>query len=91
MIILLYYYNKLSLSIIRCLLSRDIYLFSEIYLSIPTFCVSFSTVSVLFCGEFQTFVILSGILLPIKSQVTAAVGITYYEAVLSASLDNCLE
>ena len=53
---------------------RDIYLSLGISLSNFKFSVSLSTASEFFCGELlETFVILSAILLPIKSQVASAV------------------
>ena len=63
---------------ICCLFSGDIYLTLSI----------FSFVSELLCGEvFETFVILSAILLPIKSLVASAVfRIALFDAVLSASV-----
>ena len=65
---LLYFYINLSLSIIFCLSSGDIYL----SLGISLLC-SFVIVSESFCGEFlETAVILLAILLPIKSPVTSA-------------------
>ena len=67
---LLYCYTNLNLSIICCLSSRDMYLFLELALFKPT---SLS----LFCNSladfFETLVILSAILLPIKSSVASAV------------------
>ena len=54
--------------------------------------ISFSFVSELSFGEvFETFVNLSAILLPIKSPVASAVfWIALFEAVLSASVADCL-
>ena len=70
---LLYYYELRS-SIIFCLFSEDIYLFSGISLPNPIFYVSLSTVPELFCGKvLETFVILSAIFLPVKSPVASAV------------------
>ena len=67
---LLYYYINFRLSVIFCLSSEDIYLSFDISLSNLVFSVSLSTVSELFCGEsFDTFLILSTILLPIKSKL----------------------
>ena len=65
-----------------CLFSGDIYLSFGISLSVSIFSVSFVTVSKLFCDEvLETFVILSAILLPIKSPVASAVfGIALFEA-----------
>ena len=62
--ILLDYYIDLNSSIICCLSSGDIYL----SFSIPAF---LSTVSEVFWEDF--FVILSAVLLPIKSPVASAV------------------
>ena len=62
-ITLLYYYINLRSSIIFCLSSGDLYVSLGIYLS-----CSFVTLSELFCCKgSETFVILSGILLPMKS------------------------
>ena len=64
---LLYYYINLSSSIISCLFSGDTYL----YLGISLSCL-YVTVSELFCDNvFEVFVILSAILLPIKSLVAS--------------------
>ena len=67
---LLYYYTNLNSSIIFCLSSGDMYLFLGVALSKST------SVS-LFCNSladfFETLVILSAILLPIKSSVASAV------------------
>ena len=53
---------------------------------------SFVTISAFFCCEFfETFVILSAILLPIKSPVASAVfWMTFFEEVLSVSMADCL-
>ena len=68
--IILYYYINFRSSIIVCLCSGEIYLFLHISLSIPI--LSFLFVTELLCDEvFETFVILSAILLPIKSPVTS--------------------
>ena len=68
-ILLLYCYINLRSSIIFCLSSGDIYLSLGISLA-----YSLLNISKLFCGEvFQTFTILSPILLPIKSPVASAV------------------
>ena len=66
-----------------CLFSGDIYLSLGISLSF-----SFVTVSKLFCCKFfETFVILSVILLPIKSPVASSVFLmTIFKEVLSASV-----
>ena len=68
---------------ILCLSSGDIFLFLGIYSSF---------VSELFLGEtFETFVILSAILFPIKSPVASTVfWIDLFEGVLSASVGDCL-
>ena len=68
-ILLLYCYINLRSSIIFCLSSGDIYLSLGISLA-----YSLLNISKLFCGEvFQTFTILSPILLPIKSPIASAV------------------
>ena len=60
--------------------------FNKTHLSLGVF-VSLSTASEVFCGEFLvTFVILISILLTIKSPVASA----FFEAVLSASVVDCL-
>ena len=81
---LLYYYINLRSSIIK---SGNIYLSLGIYLL-----YSFATVSELFCCKvFETFEILSTILLQIKSPVASAIfWIALFEAVLSASVSDCL-
>ena len=67
---LLYYYTNLNSSIICCLFSGDIYL---------SFGISISSLASLFCecssleDFLEIFVILSAILLPIKSPVASAV------------------
>ena len=80
---LLYYYINLKSSIIFCLSSGDICLSLGVFLP-----CSFVTVSELLCCEFfEAFVILTAILLPIKSPVASAVfSITLFEEVLSASV-----
>ena len=66
---LLYYYINLRSSIIFCFSSGDTYLSLSISLS-----YSFVTVSELFCcNTFEIFVILSAILLPIKSPIASAI------------------
>ena len=64
------------------------------YFSIKSwiFCFTFTTISRLFCGELlDALVILSAILLPIKSLVTSAVfWIALFEALLSASIADYL-
>ena len=71
-IILLYYIIDPRSLVIYCLFSGDIY-----------FSSSFVPVSELFCGEvFETFVILSAILLPIKPTVAPAIFcIALFEAI----------
>ena len=57
-----------------CLFSRDTYVFLGICLLNPVFSVSISTAPEWFCGEnLGTFVVLSAILLPIKSPVASTV------------------
>ena len=65
---LLYYFN-LSSSVISCLSSGEIY----ISLSISLSCLSVTVSKLFYCKCFDTPVILSAILLPIKSPVTFAV------------------
>ena len=69
-----------------------IYIFLGISLLSSIFFVSFVTVSELFCGEvLEIFVILSAILLPIKSPLASAdVWIAIFEAVLSESVADYL-
>ena len=70
---LLYYYINVRSSVIFPLYSGDIYLFPGNLLSNPMFWILLLTVLELFIGEvLETFVILSAILLPIKSPVTSA-------------------
>ena len=71
-IIMLYCYINLRSSIIFCLCSRDIYLSLCISLSSSTFSSSFVT-KLLWGEAFETLVILSAILFPIKSPVASAV------------------
>ena len=61
----------------------------DIYLSLS---ISFSFVTELCFGEvYETLVILSAILLPIKSSVASPVFlVVLFEAVLSVSVANCL-
>ena len=69
---LLYCYTNLNSSIIWCISSGDMYLFfgMSFGLSLPTFILSFCDS----LGDiFDTLVILSAILLPIKSPVASAV------------------
>ena len=69
---LLYCYGNLNSSIICCLSSGDIYLFFG-----ASFGLALSTYASSFCNSlvdfFETLVILSAILLPIKSPVASAV------------------
>ena len=79
---LLHYYTSLNSSIICCLFSGDIYL---------SFGVSDSSLASLFCecieDLFETLVILSAILLPIKPPVASAVfWIAFFEVVFIASV-----
>ena len=61
-------------SVVFFLFLVDIYLPLDIYLSNPIFSASVSIVYKLFCGGvLETYVIMSAILLPIKSPVTSAV------------------
>ena len=89
---LLYYYIILKSSINFCLSSGDIYLSLVISLSCLIFPFSFIIIFELFYGDiFETFIILSAIFLPIKSPVASAVfWIALFEAVLSASISDCL-
>ena len=83
-ILLLYYYTDLNSSTICCPFSGDIYL---------SFGISISSLTSLFC-EFSSledfleiFVILTAILLPIKSPVVSAVfGIALFKAIFFASV-----
>ena len=83
---LLYYYINLRSSIICYLSSEDICHSLGIYLS----CL-FVIIPELFCRKvFDIFLILSAILLPIKSPVASVVlRITFFEVVLSVSVANC--
>ena len=80
-ILLLYYYTSLNSSIISCLFYGDMYL---------SFGVSDSSLASLFCGFLyflETLVILSAVLLPIKSPVACAgFWIAHFEAVFVASV-----
>ena len=83
---LLYYYTNLNSSIICFLFSGDIYL---------SFGFSISLLALLFCNSleyfFETLVILSAVLLPIKSAVASAVfWIALFEAVFIASAVDVL-
>ena len=68
------------------------YLSFSIFLSNLVFFVSLSIVSELFCGKLlESFVILSVILLPVKSPVPSAVFLTaLFEVVLTESVADCL-
>ena len=68
-----------------------IYIYIYPFLGISLSC-SFVIVSELFRGKFfETFIILSAVLLPIKSPVASAVfQITLFEVVLSAFVAYCL-
>ena len=69
---LLQHYINLRSLIICHLFSGDIYFSYSISLSNPVFSISLSTVSESFCGEcFETFVILSTTVLPIKWPVAS--------------------
>ena len=93
-ILLLYYWNTLRSSIIFCVCSGDIYIyiFFRYFFSCSTCSILFLTVTELFCGEFaETFIILSAILLLIKSPVTCGVlWIALLEAFLKTSVADCL-
>ena len=83
---LLYYYANFNLSIICYLSWGDMYLFLGLAIS-----TSFSFVSTLLCnsleGFFETLVILSAILLLIKSPVVSAVfWIAFFEAAFIPSV-----
>ena len=88
---LLYYYINVRSSIIFPLYSGDIYLFPGNLLSNPMFWILLLTVLELFIGEvLETFVILSAILLPIKSPVASAFfWIAFSETVWSVSVTDC--
>ena len=83
---LLYCYTNLNSSITCCLFSEDMYL---------SFGISISSLGVFFCSSleyfFQIFIILSAILLPIKSPVASATfWIALFEAVFIASIVDFL-
>ena len=95
---LLYCYTNFNSSIICCLSSGDKYLFFgtsfrlalpasfEIYLS-----ASVSSFRNFFVDFFETLVVLSAILLPVKSSVASAVfGIALFEAAFIASVVDFL-
>ena len=80
---LLYCYTNLNSSIIYCLSSGDMYLFLGVALSTSTSVLSFGNSSVDF---FETLVILSAILLPIKSPAASAVfWVPLFEGIFIAS------
>ena len=82
---LLYCYTNLNSSIICCLSFGDMYLFLGVALSTSTSVSSFGNSLVDFL--FETLVILSAILLPIKSQVASAFfWIALFDAVFVASV-----
>ena len=69
-----YYHIIFRSSVVSFLFLVDIYLPLDIYLSNPIFSASVSIVYKLFGGGvLETYVIMSAILLPIKSPVTSAV------------------
>ena len=77
-ILLLYYYINLNSSIIYCLSCGDIYLSFDISL-LALF--EFNSLDFFECNFVDVLVILSAILLPIRSPVTSAVfSITLFEA-----------
>ena len=82
------YYTNLNSSIICCLSSGDIYLFLWVVISTSSSVSSFGN----FLLDFlETLVILSAILLPIKSPVASAVfWIVLFEAVFIASVVDFL-
>ena len=65
--VLVLYYTNLNSSIICCLFSRDIYLHFDISVSSKLFC------EYNFLEDFEALLILSAVLLPIKSPVASAV------------------
>ena len=80
---LLYCYTNLNSSIIYCLSSGGMYLFLGVALSTSTSVLSFGNSSVDF---FETLVILSAILLPIKSPAASAVfWVPLFEGIFIAS------
>ena len=84
-IIIYYYYINLRSSIIFCLFSVDIYL--SLCISQP--CSVFS--SELFCGQFETSLILPAFLFRIQSPVDSVIFlIALYQEVLSASVTDFL-
>ena len=91
-IIILYFYINLSLSIISCVFCEDGYIYFGVSLSTPIFSLSLSTASGLICGKLhETFIILSAVLLPTKLLVvSASFWIALFEPILSESVTNCL-
>ena len=86
----LYYNTNLNSSIICCLFSGDIYIYIYVYIyiniSISSFCECKSLENF-----FERFVILSAILLPIKSLVASAIfWIALFEAVFIPSVVDFL-
>ena len=91
-IIILLEYSKIINNFLR-LFWRYIYIyFFRYFFSCSTCSILFLTVTELFCGEFaETFIILSAILLLIKSPVTCGVlWIALLEAFLKTSVADCL-
>ena len=83
---LLYCYTNFNSSMICCLFSGDMYL---------SFGISISVLALLFCSSLEDFleiiIILSVILLPIKSPIASAVfRIAIFEAVFIASVVDFL-
>ena len=89
---LLHYCFSLRSSIIFYLFSRDIYFSLGISLSSSMFSLSLSTTSdILGWSIFKTFLILSAIVLSIKSPIASVYFcIALFEAVISASVTDCL-
>ena len=92
MVDLVYWIRNLWCFDILCLFSGGIYLSLGISVSYLMLSASFVTVSELFYGKvIEAFVILSSILLPIKSPVASAVfWSALFEAVLVVSVADCL-
>ena len=91
-ITLLYYFLNFRSPIICCLFSGDIHFSFGIFLSRPIFAFSFAVGSRLFFHEvIRTFIILSAILLPIKSPVASAVFFNYsFVSIFSVSVPDRL-
>ena len=89
---LLHYCISFRSSIIFYLFSRDIYFSLGISLSSSMFSLSLSTTSdILGWSIFKTFLILSAIVLSIKSPIASVYFcIALFEAVISASVTDCL-